>query len=149
MKISGLISKSDKIYWSSLSESMSMIDRLEIFEGIQLGTLKESNDKNSVEYFNTLSEMSDEPVKGQKYIVVPTALINSRIMMLNEPKIMTFVSRTTDSMTFDGRTQTSPDNLIRKVAVYNVFTFLNKEKYSELQLVFDLRFNVHLPDIGK
>jgi hypothetical protein len=150
MKINEVLYKKTSYTWSSLNEGMDLDDRMELFEELSVtNNLTETNNNDSVEQFKLLWSMSDVPERNNKYIVVPTCLMNNRVMLLDKVTVMAFVSRNQQEMTFsdNGQSKTYPSELIRERATYNVFTFATTEKYESFHTMVAMRFELSLPTI--
>lgn len=140
------------MHWSELDQGLSLNDKLEIFESYFIDhNLKESNDLDKTQFFKSLFDMSDTPVKNKKYIAVPMSLIKNRIRLLDRPKYMIFLNHTDQEMTFDhdGETVKYPSTAIRKISIFNTFVFSTPELYNKFRTVLNLKFDTQLPDIEK
>jgi hypothetical protein len=153
-ELSGIRSSTNKnpvqegLSWSSLDQGLSLEDKLVIFEEYSVkGTLTESNDPEMQEYFQSLFDMSDTPVKNQKYVVVPLMLVKNRIMKLDTPSILKYLGTGRDGLVFRSATgqKTYPAKQIRSLSVVNTFTFENSQKYDEFRTILSLKFNTELP----
>jgi hypothetical protein len=136
--------------WSSLGQDLSLEDKLVIFEEYsEKGTLTESNDPETQEYFQSLFDMSDSPVKNQKYVVVPVMLVKNQIMKLDTPSILRYLGQDQNGLVFGSAAgqKTYPAKQIRALSVVNTFTFENSHKYDELRTILSLKFNLELPEM--
>jgi hypothetical protein len=156
MKISEIfenVSKSNDnstFNWSSLDHGLSFNDKIEIFESYCLkSNLKESNNNDKSDFFKSLFDMSDNPVKNKKYIAVPLSLIDNRIRILDKPDYMTFLNQTDQEMIFNhkGKKVKYPSETIRQISIFNTFTFSNIESYNKFRTIINLKFDADLPNI--
>lgn len=142
--------ESIKLNWSNLDEGLSIEDKITIFEEYAIkGNLKESNDQSKVEYFLSLSNMSDDPKTDHQYIVVPMSFINNSIMLLDEPQVMSFIDGTDSVLTFktsDG-VKKYPAESMRYLSVFKTFTFSSVEKYNKFRSIVSLKFDKSLPPV--
>lgn len=129
----------------SLDDKMTFIE-----ECILKGNLHESNDEDKREFFLSLFDLSDIPIKNKKYIVSPLVLAANRIMRLGDPAYLEFLYTDARGMNFRSRTQkpiTYPPKGIRDRAVFNTFTFSNVEDYDNFRMSLALKFGHELPEI--
>lgn len=136
--------------WTELDKGLSVQDRLTIFEEFNIrGNLIESLDNDKKDYFLSLSNMSDIPVKNEKFIVVPLALISNRIMILDEPDYLEFLEINPNGMVFKTDTGiiTYPSKTIKEMSIFNTFTFSNTNTYNKFRTSIILKFNFNLPEI--
>jgi len=136
--------------WDSLGNEMSMKDRMSIFEEYCIkGNLTESNKESSVDYFRSLSNMSDKPIKGETYIVVPMILVNNIVRTIAKPNYLKLVGIKKDEYIFDssdGR-KMYPSPGVGNNAIYTVLIFSTVEKYDKLRNIIRLKFDLDLPAI--
>jgi hypothetical protein len=149
MKISDM-TNNGAIAWQL--PNISVEERIELFETLQRGTnLCESNDQNVVDQFKYLWDMSDKPESGDSCIVVPTCLVNNKILLAESKiEVMTYVSENTDSKTFDhnGTQKTYPSEVMSRLGgIWYTFVFLSTQKYSALQSMMIMSFDISLPDV--
>lgn len=138
------------ISWTDLDAGLSVQDKIIIFEEFyHRGNLTESLDKDKKDYFLSLSNMSDTPVKNQKFIVVPLAFVGDRIMALDKPDYLEFLETTANGMIFKKDTEmiTYPSRTIKEISVFNTFTFLTTNTYNKFRTSMILKFNFNLPDV--
>lgn len=141
---------SNTLSWSNIDSGLSVEEKLIIFEEYFVkGTLKESNAGDTMKYFNSLSKLSNVPVVGQHYIVVPLILVNNSVMTLDTPQRLEFMGSQGKHYMFKGShgTKEYPSKELRNVSVYETFTFLNSSNYNKFKTALALKFNVDLPEM--
>jgi hypothetical protein len=141
----------ENISWSSLDEGLSVEDKMTIFEEFCInGNLTESVDQDKKDYFVSLFDLSDVPKKGEKYIVVPLALISNRIMILNKPGYIKFVGKGRDGLVFRSSTgdKVYPSKVMRELSISNTFTFASVKEYDKFRTALYLKFDTELPEIN-
>lgn len=138
--------------WSTLSESLSVEDKLTIFEEYHCkNTLLESNSESSVEYFKSLFELSDDPVPNKKYIVVPLMLVSDRIMQLDSPSVMKYVGSKNEVLIFTHANveREYPPTTLRHRSLSHTFTFATRGAYDKFRIALRLKFDVELSNVNK
>ena len=137
--------------WSSLDAGLSIEDKMRIFEEYAIkGNLTESSDDDKKQYFTSLFDMSNSPVKNKKYIVVPLSLVGNRIMPLDRPAVMKFIGQNRGSLVFsvNGATKTYPSKTMRDLSVFMTFTFSTSSAYDKFRTALLLKFDVDLPSVN-
>jgi hypothetical protein len=140
-----------EITWDSLDEGLSVKDKISIIEEYALtGSLTESVEQDTKDYFISLASMSDDPEKNKEYIVVPLALLSNGVRILNEPTIMEFIRYDNDGMIFryEGIEKTYPSKTIREKSVFYTSTFATKESYDKFRMIMILKFDTKLPEVN-
>lgn len=138
--------------WSTLSDSLSVEDKLTIFEEYHCkNTLLESNSESSVEYFKSLFELSDEPVPNKKYIVVPLMLVSDRIMQLDSPSVMKYVESKNGVLIFthNNTEREYPSTTLQHRSLSHTFTFASSVAYDKFRIALRLQFDVDLPNVDR
>lgn len=142
----------EAISWSALDDGLSLEDKMTIFEEYAIrGNLTESIDQDKKDYFISLFELSNAPVKNKKYIVAPLALVSNRIMPLDTPSIMKFIAQNHNGLVFataDGK-KTYPSKTLRDLSIFNTFTFASRSAYDKFRTALSLKFDIGLPSIGQ
>lgn len=136
--------------WTELDPGLSITDKIIIFEEYCTNNnLSESVDADKKDYFKSLIPLSSRPVKNQFYIVVPLALIANKLMLLDKPEYLKFLTQTQGQMVFSTETGTKkfPSETIRDRSICNTFTFKTQEQYNKFRVALTLKFDVSLPDI--
>jgi hypothetical protein len=141
-----------EITWDSLDEGLSVKDKITIIEEYALtGSLTESIEQDTKDYFLSLASMSDDPVKNKEYIMVPLALLSNGVRILNEPSVMEFIRYDNDGMgmifKYEGIEKTYPSKTIREKSVFYTFTFATKESYDKFRMIMILKFDTKLPEV--
>lgn len=135
--------------WSDLPNSLSMEDKISIFESYYANNTLLESDENSVDYFNSLSKFSSEPEQGKQYIVVPLMLIQNRLLSLNKELLkLVFVGRKGNEYVFsDGKTNKNfPSDFSSKQGLVKTFIFNSTDSYNRFRSAAALKFNLNLPD---
>lgn len=138
--------------WSTLSDSLSVEDKLAIFEEYHSkNTLLESNSEQSAEYFKSLFELSDEPVAKQRYIVVPLMLVSNTVMQLDHPRFMKYVGSRNDVLIFthNNAEREYPPTTLRNRSLSHTFTFASSNAYDKFRIALRLQFDVDLPNVDR
>lgn len=138
------------IQWNELGEEISVEDKMSIIElHYTKGNLLESNSEGTGNYFQSLFTQSDNPKENNKYIVVALALINDKIVSLNKPAYMNFISKTPNGVIFelDNKQITYPPTAIKDNSIWHTFTFNNVDKYDQFRSMLYLKFDTALPEI--
>lgn len=138
--------------WSTLDEGLSLDDKMAIFEEYAIrGNLTESIDQDKKDYFISLFELSNAPVKNKKYIVAPLVLVGNRVMPLDKPAIMRFLAQDHDVLVFDtvNGKKTYPSKTLRDLSVFNTFTFASHSAYDKFRAALSLKFDIGLPSIAQ
>ena len=141
---------SQPLFWSDLDEGMSVEDKMTIFEEFYaLGSLTESTSEDNTQYFNSLLDLATVPIKNKKYIVVPITLVNNKTMLLDVPSYMIFLGRVPDGMKFKSSTgeKVYPSPGIRKLSVFQIFTFDNQTQYDKFKTAISIKFDIVLPEV--
>jgi hypothetical protein len=143
--------ESNILAFSDLDSVVSAEDKLVIFEEFyRTGNLTESTDQDTRDYFESLTELSDVPIKNQKYITVPMILASNKPRALDKPSYLKFLGLDKDGwMLFgsDNGTKTYPPKTLREVSIFNTFTFSTAQSYDIFRTTLILRFDVSLPNI--
>jgi len=150
MKIKHIV-EPKPIWWSDLDDGLIIDDKLSIFEQYYItGSLTESNEASSKNYFESLFSMSDTPEVNQKYIVVPLVLINNNITQLDTPSYMKFLGQArAGGLAFayaDGTQKTYPSTTMRELSLTYTFTFLSSDTYDKFRTSLAMKFNKQLPN---
>lgn len=142
--------KTEDLSWSNLDQGLSVDDKIFIFEEYYTrGNLTESTDKEKKDYFVSLFDLSDIPVKGKKYIVVPLSLVSNRIVNLDTPSHMEFLGKSKDGLVFSDSLEqkTYPSKVMRNLSIFNTFTFSTSTAYNKFRSNILLKFDAQLLNI--
>ena len=140
----------NNLSWSDLDDKLSVEERISIFEEyLTKGNLTESNNEDSVKYFNLLSKFSNKLTQGQQYIVVPMILIKNRVSLLDNPQWMKYLGSHGSAHTFKGASGNKeyPSKQIRDISTSETFTFLTQDSFNKFKTALLLKFNVELPSV--
>lgn len=139
-----------QLYWSDLDEGLSVHDKMSIFEEhYTTGNLTESNTEDNTTFFKSLIDISNTPIKNNRYITAPLLLMNNNIVMLDKPSYMEFLGRGSDGLVFRSSTgqRTYPSKAIKDISLYHVFTFKDQSSYDKFRTILSLKFDIELPPI--
>ena len=119
------------------------------------GQLFESNSQDDVDYFGTLSHMSDKLISGHKYLVIGIALSSGNIMPICQPTFVTFVGQSVakNINTFkikydDGSITEFPSKWLSAAMPIVTCLFNNEASYDEFRAVMALKYDHHLEDFN-
>ena len=139
-----------QLYWSDLDEGLSVHDKMSIFEEYYTtGNLMESNTEDNTMFFKSLVDISNSPIKNNRYITAPLLLMNNNIVMLDKPSYMEFLERGSDGLVFRSSTEkkTYPSKAIKDTSLYHVFTFKDQNSYDKFRTILSLKFDIELPSV--
>jgi hypothetical protein len=143
--------QTEEMSWSGLGEGMRLQDKMAVFEEYHTkGSLTESVDHETKQYFESLHDLAHTPKAGSRYMVVPLALIGPRAVLLDPPSKLEFVGAGREGLEFvdaQGQTRVYPSREIRERAIYNTFTFGSADAYDKFRTAVSVKFDLGLPDI--
>ena len=137
--------------WTALGEDISVEDRMRIVEEYGMkGRLTESLDEDKKDYFVSLFDMSDTPIRKQPYIVVSLALVGNNIMNMGVHANLKFIGKTNRIMRFDSPDgeKSFPTKTMRDLSVFNTFTFLSEDAYDKFRSALAIKFDISLPEMA-
>jgi hypothetical protein len=144
---------SSVLNWCDFGSSMSMDDKISIFESYYADSKVLESEDHSVMYFNGLSNFCATPQKNKQYIVVPLMLIQDRVINLNTELLeLTFLEKTVSGMKFksrDGEVTEFPGNIAGKHGLLKTFIFDSVENYNMFRSAASMKFDLELAKAHK
>lgn len=140
------VTESESFQWTDYNHIPSMEDRLFIAETYFTKTtnLTESNDGPQREYFDALTEMSEDPAAGNKYICTVLGLVNNKLLNLQHTEVITFIERDSEGYKVknkQGNISTYPPLHEGNAMVISTFFFSSKAAYDKFKTAVSLKFN--------
>lgn len=139
--------------WTKFFPSLKMSERMNLLE-TYLNVNKnlfESNDKTSVKQFLNLKKYSLNPSLKQKYLTILLGLVNDRVMILNDPEVVTVINKRENIYNVkksDGTLAEYPSREIRENLVVETLFFDNSESYNKFRTMLGLSFDIGLADVN-
>ena len=148
------VNENKNFQWSNYS-GLPMVSIMEIAETyfVENKNLLESNDRHSIEYFNSLFDLSESPKVGNNYLLTMLILVNNKIIVGENPVQIQVVKHLKDNEYSvrmpSGEIKVFPHDIIRDRAAYHTFFFSNESQYKKLQTALKIKFDTDLPNSSK
>ena len=145
------VNENKNFQWSNYS-GLPMVSIMEIAETyfVENKNLLESNDRHSIEYFNSLFDLSESPKVGNNYLLTMLILVNNKIIVGENPVQIQVVKHLKDNEYSvrmpSGEIKVFPHDIIRDRAAYHTFFFSNESQYKKLQTALKIKFDTDLPN---
>lgn len=131
------------------SSTLNWLDKIKLVEGYHNNSnLMESNSENKIKQFNSLLDLSIDPVVNKTYIVTSLMLLNDNLLQFETPIIGKFIGYNNGFEFIDNQDnkKTFPPKITKRLkSTTETFIFDSIEKYNKFRMILKLSWDVELP----